>query len=126
MKHHYNPAHFGIRTKQWKLIFFYGVDEKPGKGAAPTPPAWELYDVKSDPLEMNNLYGDPQYTDIAAQLKEQLKATRAEVKDSDADYAHVAGIISRHWEGGEEEAIRLSHKAARNLINNKRQKGETE
>ena len=21
MKHHYNPAHFGIRTKQWKLIF---------------------------------------------------------------------------------------------------------
>ena len=32
MKHHYNPAHFGIRTKEWKLILFYGVDEKPGKG----------------------------------------------------------------------------------------------
>ena len=126
MKHHYNPAHFGIRTKEWKLIFFYGVDEKLGKGAAPTPPAWELYNIKSDPLEMNNLYGDPQYTKIADRLKQQLEATRAKVKDSDADYPHIAKIISRHWNGGEEEAIRISHEAAANPGSSKRKKGEKE
>ena len=26
LTHHDNPAHFGVRTKDFKLIFFYGVD----------------------------------------------------------------------------------------------------
>ncbi len=112
MKHHYNPAHFGIRTKQWKLIFFYGVDEKPQKGAARTPPGWELYNIQRDPREMNNLYDDPDYREIAEHLKKQLKATRANVKDSDAEYPHIAEIVSRHWRGGEDEAIGISHELA--------------
>ena len=124
MKHHYNPAHFGIRTKEWKLIFFYGADEKGEKGNGRTPPGWELYNVKSDPLEMNNLYGNPEYKEIADQLKEQLKATRAEVKDSDAETPHIADIVSKHWNGGDEEAIRISHEVVQNPVGVNKKKDE--
>lgn len=122
MKHHFNPAHFGIRTKEWKLIFFYGADEKGEKGNGRTPPGWELYNVKNDPKEMNNLYGNPEYKEIQGKLKEQLKAVRAEVGDSDADYPHIVEIVSRHWNGGEEEAIRISAEVARNPVGVKKKK----
>src|SRR5690606_36679173 len=73
------PGHFGIRTRQYKLIFFYGRDwidtEDEYKNIFPkskrdknfeiqTPAAWEFHDLKNDPEEMNNLYGDPAYKDI--------------------------------------------------------------
>ncbi|MBC8869975.1 MAG: sulfatase [Planctomycetes bacterium] len=126
MKHHYNPAHFGIRTKQWKLIFFYGVDETPGKGAAPTPPAWELYDIQNDPLEMDNLHGHPEHAQTTNRLKEQLLATRVSVEDHDTDDPHIAEIVAKHWNGGEKEAIRISHEVATNPVNSKQQKGKKE
>ena len=72
---------------------------------------------------MNNLYANPEYTEIAEHLKKQLKATRAEVNDSDADYPHIAKIISNHWHGGEKEAIRISHEVATNPINTKKKTG---
>jgi hypothetical protein len=75
---------------------------------------------------MNNLYGDLQYTEIADHLKKQLKATRAEVKDTDEEYPLIAEIISKHWDGGEEEAIRISHEVAKNPINSKQKKGVRE
>ena len=75
---------------------------------------------------MNNLYGDPQYTEIADRLKQQLKATRAEVKDSDAEYPHIAEVVSKHWDGGEKEAIRISHEIAANPVISKQKKGEKE
>ena len=120
MKHHYNPAHFGIRTKEWKLIFFYGSDESEKKGNGRTPPAWELYSMKSDPLEMNNLYGNTEYQEISAKLKEQLKVVRAEVRDSDADNPFIAEIIAKHWEGGESEAIQISNLMVNNPVGNKK------
>ena len=122
MKHHYNPAHFGIRTKEWKLIFFYGADEKGDNGNGRTPPGWELYHLKNDPTEMNNLYGNPEYREIQSTLKEQLKATRAEVKDSDAGNAYLQTIIDTHWDGGEDEAIRISHEVAKNPVAVKKKK----
>ena len=43
---HHVPAHYGVRTDRWKLIYYYG---KPlgMKGANPpdTKPDWELFDV---------------------------------------------------------------------------------
>ena len=78
-----------------------------------------MYDIATDPLEMNNLYGNPEYEEITDRLKEQLKAVRTEVKDSDADYPHIAQIISHHRNGGEAEAIRISHEVAANPVNAK-------
>ncbi|TXG39260.1 sulfatase family protein [Seonamhaeicola maritimus] len=110
---HANPAHFGIRTKKYKLIFFYGkywVDtDKPGaewnkkswgnRFTFHTPPAWELYDLENDPEEMNNLYEDPAYKDIIADLKTQLADKRKELNEDDGDkFPHIQKVIDEHWD----------------------------
>jgi arylsulfatase A-like enzyme len=105
------PAHFGVRTKQYKLIFFYGVPEKPDQQLR-TPPDWELYDVRNDPHEMNNVYGNPEYKDVVETLKEEILRLREEVKDSDVERPHIQAVIDEFWQGGEEEAIRISHQRA--------------
>jgi arylsulfatase A-like enzyme len=56
-------AHYGIRTERYKLIHFYD----PGN-------SWELYDLKTDPNEMHNLYQYPAHKGTVDRLKEQLKA----------------------------------------------------
>ena len=116
MAHHYNPSHFGIRTKEWKLIFFYGQPEKvqkEGKRKSPksliTPPGWELYDMKNDPQEMNNLYGKPRYAKITRQLKIQLKDLREELGDSDDRFPHIKTVVERHWDDDLNESVRISN-----------------
>ena len=39
MAHHDNPAHVGMRTKRYKLIYFYGCNYQ---GEYQTPAGWEL------------------------------------------------------------------------------------
>ncbi|MFQ6132520.1 MAG: sulfatase [Armatimonadota bacterium] len=98
---HANPAHFGIRTKEWKLIFFYGCDYRARRGGrtpAPTPPGWELYDLKNDPHEMNNLYGDPRHRGIVAELKAELRQLRERLNETDANYPDIEKIIAAHWD----------------------------
>jgi uncharacterized sulfatase len=106
---HNNPAHFGIRTQQYKLIFFYGCDftdihnSKPvtrygGNRYYPdTPAAWEFYDLTQDPHEMHNRYKDPAYRSVIATLKEQLKTLRADLDETDKDYPRIQAIIDAHW-----------------------------
>ena len=108
MRHHYNPAHFGLRTKQYKLIFFYGTSEK-DDGTKQTPPGWELYDIQADPMEMNNLYDNPEYKAVLEKLKLQLTDLRKEVKDSDADYPQIEKVVENFWVGGEAAAIEISN-----------------
>ncbi len=62
----------GIRTKHWKYIHYF---EKPEE--------FELYDIKNDPYEVNNLYSNPAYKDVVAQLKARLIELRRELKDPD-------------------------------------------
>ena len=103
---HNNPAHFGIRTKDYKLIFFYGLNykQKPSDDITPlkveyfqTPYAWEFYDLKNDPKEMDNRYNDPRYADIISDLKNQLKAKRKELNEEDRKYPHIQKIIDAGW-----------------------------
>ena len=83
MAHHDNPAHFGIRTKDFKLIYFYGRPlDAPGAVKSPTQPHWELYDLKDDPKEMNNVVGLSEYEETLGQLKEQLFALQRQVGDT--------------------------------------------
>ena len=89
------PGHFGIRSDRYKLIFFYGTNEK-GDSKDATPVAWEFYDLEKDPSEMNNLYGNPEYAAIIKKMKEQLKETRAELKEEDKS-AVINKIIDSNW-----------------------------
>jgi len=90
------PAHFGIRSDRYKLIFFYGMDNK--RKVESTPTAWEFYDLKSDPHEMRNLYGNPEYTKIIAYLKFDLKRTRIELNETDEAYPEIKKRIDEYWE----------------------------
>ena len=111
----YNPAHFGIRTKQYKLIFFYGINYR-GDGGIQTPPGWEFYDLEKDPEEMNNAYGDPSYAAIIADLKRRLLALREQYGETDKNYPAIQAIIDRHWNttgASRAEAVRISHEARR-------------
>ncbi len=112
MAHHWNPAHVGLRTKQYKLIYYYGCDMK---GGNQTPPGWELYDVVDDPHEVTNLYDDPQYADVIVKLKKQLAQRRAEIKDDDEPFPEMRAVIEEFWDYDEADrakAIEISHEYA--------------
>jgi N-sulfoglucosamine sulfohydrolase len=61
-------------------------------------PAEELYDVRKDPYQINNLAGDPQYTAVstrlAALLANELKRT-ADPRSS--GHGHLLDNISRKY-----------------------------
>lgn len=67
---HAVKRHYGVRTDRYKLIHFYNdIDE------------WELYDLKNDPAEMNNLYGQAEYKELVAGLKAKLKELQQQYQD---------------------------------------------
>ena len=69
---HMTKRHFGVRTRRHKLIrFYHDID------------AWELYDLEKDPLEVNNVYDDPAYAGVVAELKRELARLKALYGDSE-------------------------------------------
>ncbi|WP_344788149.1 sulfatase [Postechiella marina] len=101
---HANPAHFGIRTKDYKLIFYYGryykTDTKSdnwGRYDFNTPVAWEFYDLKKDPNEMQNEYHNAKYKNLISKLKKDLKQKRKDLNEEDDNYPHIQKIINQHW-----------------------------
>lgn len=82
MTHHDNPAHYGIRTKTHKLIYFYGQPlDAEGALDQPVEPYWELYDLTTDPYEMNNIAEDPQHRGTLERLQQQLAELQVSVGD---------------------------------------------
>jgi len=61
--HNVQP-HRGVRTDRWKLMHFPGSDE------------WELYDLKTDPIEVQNLASDPAYAGQLIRMKLKLDQLR--------------------------------------------------
>jgi arylsulfatase A-like enzyme len=79
------PAHYGIRTATHKLICYYNDPlGQPGAHGPRSPIEWELFDLVSDPLETNNLYGHPGTDALAAELHAEL--TRLQAACGDAPY----------------------------------------
>ena len=64
--------HYGVRTDRYKLIHFYDLID-----------SWELYDLKNDPDEMNNLIQHPEYEQIVKDLKNKLKELQTKYKDEE-------------------------------------------
>lgn len=110
MCHHNVPAHFGIRTKDYKLIFFYGRhydadrygDRTLGQFSktsliVPTPVSFELYDMRNDPLETTNIADDPNYVDVVKRLKRELLSLKAELGDLDVMSPEIRKIIEANF-----------------------------
>ena len=64
------PSSEGIRTDRWKY-FRYRLITAPE----------ELYDLKNDPMEKNNLAGDVKYARVLSKLRKQCDATAAKYQD---------------------------------------------
>jgi len=69
------PAHFGIRTHRYKLIYYDGLKDRPEERR------WELYDLTKDPRETRNAYDDAEYGEIITQLKTRLHELQGKLKD---------------------------------------------
>jgi len=83
-QHGTRPAHVGIRTKRYKLIFFYGRGlGMKGAENKPTKVGWELYDLLRDPFELNNVYDHPAYTAVRRRLMSEFKEKKAQIGDTD-------------------------------------------
>jgi N-acetylglucosamine-6-sulfatase len=96
--HHDVPAHYGIRTERYKLIFFYGrALDASGAREEPSTPGWELYDLQRDPHEQQNVYDDPDYADVRRELKERLQAEKERLGDTDEAYPELQAIREEHW-----------------------------
>ena len=68
---HNTRAHYGVRTRTHKLIYFWKKDQ------------WELFDLVNDPYELHNLYGEPGQEALTARLKAELARLKQEVGDRD-------------------------------------------
>ena len=62
--------HRGVRTERYKLIHFHSEGDY-----------WELFDLAEDPHEIRNVYGEPAYAEIAAELKRELEGLRRWYRD---------------------------------------------
>ena len=82
LSHHNVCAHYGVRTHRHKLIYYYGdacgqpnaIDER-------RDPEWELFDLHEDPCELNNVYGNPAYSEIARDLTRELHRLQEKLGD---------------------------------------------
>lgn len=68
---HRVQPHYGLRTEQFKLIYFNRIDQ------------WEFFDLKADPHELKNLINEPEHAKRVADLKLELARLREQVDDHD-------------------------------------------
>ena len=68
---HMVPRHYGIRTQRYKLMHFYQFGNE-----------WELYDLKSDPDELTNLYGKPEHAKLQKRMKNRLAKLQKHYEDN--------------------------------------------
>ena len=68
---HDTRAHYGVRTRRHKLIYFWKKDQ------------WELFDLANDPHELHNLYGQPGQEELTRTLKAELRRLKQAARDED-------------------------------------------
>jgi len=110
---HNVAAHYGVRTKRYKLIYYYydgcgqaGTRQDLLSAEAGTTriadgdciPEWELFDLEKDPYELVNVFDDPAYAETVQTLKTELRR----LQDTFADTPHHSDSFACHntkqWE----------------------------
>lgn len=89
-------AHYGIRTKTHKLIYFYGLPLGMTEYPA-VEPSWELFDLVSDLSEMNSLYHDPGQQALIRELKESLLKLKEQYDDTDEKYPELVKVNEKYF-----------------------------
>jgi arylsulfatase A-like enzyme len=85
---HMVKRHYGVATSRYKLMhFYYDIDE------------WEMYDLETDPMEMQNIYDDPAYADVREMLHKRLEELREYYGDSDELNDHFLKAYLDHRAG---------------------------
>ena len=100
LAHHHIPGHYGVRNDRYKLVFFYGLplDASLGRGDFPPSTAgWELYDLKLDPQETNNVYDKPEYASVVRLLKNRLQELKQQYGDQDEAYPDLMRLRKELW-----------------------------
>ena len=69
---HYVKKHYGVRTNRYKLIHFYNDTDE-----------WELYDLKRDAAEMQNVYSRAKYKRVVKGLKKELARLQVVYRDTE-------------------------------------------
>ena len=69
---HMVKRHYGVATDRYKLMHFYYDNDE-----------WEMYDLQEDPMEMKNIYDDPDYAKVREDLHKKLEELRKKYGDSD-------------------------------------------
>ena len=79
---HNTRAHYGVRTRTHKLIYFWKKDQL------------ELFDLVNDPYELHNLYAEPGLETLTTVLKAELARLKKEARDDDqlADRQFLNGV----------------------------------
>lgn len=97
--HPNRPAHYGIRNDQYTLMYLYGDKlDMTGSSSEVMEPKWEFYDIKNDPYQDKNLYGDPKYRKIIKEMKKDLLRLKEEYKDEDSKYPRMIEINKEYFD----------------------------
>jgi arylsulfatase A-like enzyme len=110
---HHAPAHYGVRTREFKLIHYYGAGlGVPGSSDRLFESEWELYDLRTDPQELVNVADDPSYTEIRASLTDQL----TKLQEQYADTPYEGPETPRpHWSWADKKALDVSARYVQRL-----------
>ena len=71
--HFETPSHIGLRTHDHKLVYYDSRNE------------WELYDLRKDPTEMNNLASNPAWSGRFESLQSELSQLQKKSGDDPSD-----------------------------------------
>ncbi len=78
---HSVKRHYGIATDRYKLMhFYYDIDE------------WEMYDLETDPHEMQNVYDDPEYLSVRDDLHVRLDQLREKYGETEEDSFRILPV----------------------------------
>lgn len=116
---HMVPRHDGVRTKRYKAMYFPRTQE------------WNLFDLETDPQEMQSVHDVEQYQPVLAAMqqryrelretyqvntaiipstrgdeawwKQRDRAKREQAKESDHDLVFIGDSITQGWEGAGKE-----------------------
>jgi hypothetical protein len=60
-------------------------------------PSWELFDLVSDPAEMNSIYNDPEQKALVRKLKESLLKLKEQYDDTDKKKPEPVNVNEKYF-----------------------------